>query len=73
MYEAGFGVSGATGLKRRIVERVLSRCAEEEITVDLGPLLTLLRRFASEAAREEARAFCRELVGAGIADHRLAA
>ena len=29
---------------------------------DLAPLLTLLRRFATEAAREEARLFCDELV-----------
>ena len=29
---------------------------------DVEPLLTLLRRFAAEAAREEARAFCAELV-----------
>ena len=30
---------------------------------DVEPLLTLLRRFATEAAREEARLFCDELVG----------
>lgn len=73
IYEDGFGVNGATGLKRRIVERVLTQSAEEEIPVDLAPLLTLLRRFASEAAREEARAFCHGLVGSGIADQRFAA
>jgi len=66
-------VVGASKLKRSIVERVLTRCAEEEILVDVGPLFTLLRRFASEAARDEARAFCHELVGDGIADQRLAA
>jgi uncharacterized protein (DUF2336 family) len=54
-------VKGASGLKRRIVERVLTRCEAEELG-DVEPLLTLLRRFAAEAAREEARAFCNELV-----------
>jgi hypothetical protein len=29
---------------------------------ELAPLNTLLRRFAAEAAREEARLFCDELV-----------
>jgi hypothetical protein len=51
----------ATRLKRRMVERVLTRCAEETLG-DIEPLLTLLRRFAAEAAREEARMFCDELV-----------
>ena len=35
---------------------------------DLAPLLTLLRRFATEAAREEARLFCDELVAENFAD-----
>ena len=52
---------GATRLKRRMVERVLTRCADETLG-DIEPLLTLLRRFAAEAAREEARMFCDELV-----------
>ncbi len=52
---------GATRLKRRIIERVLTRCEEAAIG-DVEPLLTLLRRFAAEAAREEARLFCEELV-----------
>jgi uncharacterized protein (DUF2336 family) len=51
----------ATRLKRRMIERVLTRCENDEID-DLAPLLTLLRRFATEAAREEARLFCDELV-----------
>ncbi len=51
---------GATRLKRRMIERVLTRCENEDID-DLAPLLTLLRRFATEAAREEARLFCDEL------------
>ena len=63
MREGGFiGYVGAvTRLKRRMVERVLTRCAEETLG-DIEPLLTLLRRFAAEAAREEARMFCDELV-----------
>jgi hypothetical protein len=43
-----------TGLQRRMVERVLSAC-EGADTADIAPLITLLRRFATEAAREEAR------------------
>jgi uncharacterized protein (DUF2336 family) len=52
---------GAARLKRRMIERVLTRC-EDEVPGELAPLLTLLRRFATEAAREEARLFCDELV-----------
>jgi hypothetical protein len=44
-----------------MIERVSTRCEGEDIG-DLAPLLTLLRRFATEAAREEARLFCDELV-----------
>jgi uncharacterized protein (DUF2336 family) len=65
MHEDGFigDAGGATRLKRRMVERVLTRC--ETISLgDIEPLMTLLRRFATEAAREEARAFCDELVAA---------
>jgi uncharacterized protein (DUF2336 family) len=51
----------ASRLKRRMVERVLTRCADEELD-DIEPLMTLLRRFATEAAREEARMFCNGLV-----------
>jgi len=63
MREGGFAsdLGGAIRLKRRMVERVLTRCADE---CDVEPLLTLLRRFAAEAAREEARMFCEELVAA---------
>lgn len=63
MREGGFvgGPGGASRLKRRMVERVLTRCADEQ-NLDIEPLLTLLRRFAAEAAREEARMFCHELV-----------
>ncbi len=69
----GFGINdagGAARLKRRMIERVLTRC-EDQDAAELAPLLTLLRRFATEAAREEARLFCDELVaGALIADDR---
>ena len=63
MREGGFvgDQGGAVRLKRRMVERVLTRCADES-DVDIEPLLTLLRRFAAEAAREEARMFCQDLV-----------
>jgi uncharacterized protein (DUF2336 family) len=63
MREGGFMIEpgGMARLKRRMIERVLSRCENEDIG-DLAPLLTLLRRFATEAAREEARLFCDELV-----------
>jgi uncharacterized protein (DUF2336 family) len=63
MREGGFMIEpgGTARLKRRMIERVLTRCEGEDIG-DLAPLLTLLRRFATEAAREEARLFCDELV-----------
>jgi uncharacterized protein (DUF2336 family) len=49
----------AVRLKRRMVERVLDVCSEEGCE---STLLALLRRFAVEAAREEARSFCDDLV-----------
>lgn len=52
---------GSARLRRRMIERVLTRCENME-QGDVEPLLTLLRRFATEAAREEARMFCDELV-----------
>ncbi|HEY6024711.1 MAG TPA: DUF2336 domain-containing protein [Pseudolabrys sp.] len=52
---------GAARLKRRVVERVLNACAYERDN-DSTSLLALLRRFAVEAAREEARLFCDDLV-----------
>jgi uncharacterized protein (DUF2336 family) len=48
-------------LKRQIVERVLIQCEHADIG-DIEPLLILLRRYAAEAAREDARAYCEELV-----------
>jgi uncharacterized protein (DUF2336 family) len=47
---------GAARLKRRMIERVLARCQNGEFG-DLAPLLTLLHRFATEAAREDAQLF----------------
>jgi uncharacterized protein (DUF2336 family) len=52
---------GVARLKRRAIERVLARCRTEAFG-ELAPLYTLLRRFATEAARDEARLFCDELV-----------
>jgi len=65
---------GATRLKRRMIERVLTRCEDDDVG-ELAPLLTLLRRFATEAAREEARLFCGELVAEDFVavDHSVAA
>jgi uncharacterized protein (DUF2336 family) len=51
----------ASRLKRRIIERVLTSCEMAAID-DVEPLLTLLRRYDAEAAREEARLFCEDLV-----------
>jgi len=56
-YEPG----SAGQLRRRMVERVLQGCARAELD-EVEPLLMLLRRFATEAAREEARHFCNDLV-----------
>jgi uncharacterized protein (DUF2336 family) len=52
---------GVARLKRRMVERVLCACGREQ-GPDMASLLALLRRFAVEAAREEARMFCDDLV-----------
>lgn len=52
---------GASRLRRRMVERVLAGCERDEIG-EVEPLLMLLRRFATEAAREEARLYCDELI-----------
>jgi uncharacterized protein (DUF2336 family) len=51
---------GAERLRRRMVERVLTHCETDGKSAE--PLLILLRRFATESAREEARMFCEELV-----------
>lgn len=67
-HEIGFvgTVGGATRLRRRMVERVLTQC-ETAATV-AEPLLILLRRFATESAREEARMFCDDLVAEDFVD-----
>jgi len=61
-YETGFvdSAGGAARLRRRMVERVLTHCETDQQAAE--PLLILLRRFATESAREEARMFCDELV-----------
>ncbi|WP_445488968.1 DUF2336 domain-containing protein [Rhodopseudomonas sp. RCAM05734] len=59
--EIGFinSVGGAVRLRRQMVERVLTICETDPAATE--PLLILLRRFATESAREEARVFCDEL------------
>jgi len=58
---------GAARLKRGMVERVLEACSamRDESMVSL---VALLRRFSVEAAREEARLFCDDLVAEGAID-----
>ena len=63
-------VGGATRLRRRMVERVLTVCETAPTEVS-EPLLILLRRFATESAREEARVFCDELVAEAAAEPAL--
>ncbi len=67
MREGGFASEpgDAARLKRRMIERVLTRCEDQDLG-ELEPLLTLLRRFATEAAREEARLFCDGLVAESV-------
>ena len=52
---------GVGRLKRRMVERALTSCERCDIG-DIEPLLILLRRFATEAAREDARNNCEQIV-----------
>jgi len=61
-HEIGYADSLGTAarLRRRMVERVLTHCETDGRSAE--PLLILLRRFATESAREEARLFCDELV-----------
>ena len=61
VHETGFidTLAGAARLRRRMVERVLTQCEVDQNAA--SPLLILLRRFATESAREEARLFCEEL------------
>jgi len=61
-HETGFADTpgGVARLRRRMVERVLTHCQTGQQAAE--PLLILLRRFATESAREEARMFCDELM-----------
>src|SRR5690242_821043 len=61
-HETGFvdTIGGAARLRRRMVERVLTHCEAGHDAAE--PLLILLRRFATESARDEARMFCDEMV-----------
>jgi uncharacterized protein (DUF2336 family) len=65
--EASSEEAVSSRLKRQVVERVLAQCERADVA-DIEPLLILMRRYAAEAAREDARAYCEELV----ADERLA-
>jgi uncharacterized protein (DUF2336 family) len=75
-HEIGFADSMGTAarLRRRMVERVLTRCENESDATE--QLLILLRRFAMESAREEARQFCDELLAeeaVAVLNHELIA
>ena len=61
-HETGYvdTIGGAARLRRRMVERVLTHCETDGKSAE--PLLILLRRFATESAREEARMFCDDLL-----------
>jgi uncharacterized protein (DUF2336 family) len=60
-HETGFvdTAQGVVRLRRRMVERVLTHCETDPQAAE--SLLILLRRFATESAREEARMFCDDL------------
>jgi uncharacterized protein (DUF2336 family) len=64
LHEIGFAGDGlgAANLKRRMVERVLTIYEGEDGEIDY--LFAMLRRFAAEASREEARFFTADLVAA---------
>jgi uncharacterized protein (DUF2336 family) len=72
-HENGFAdtIGAAARLRRKMVERVLTHCATDRDAAE--PLLILLRRFATESAREEARLFCDELVSEDAIAHDLIA
>jgi uncharacterized protein (DUF2336 family) len=65
MNETGFvgDAYGAATLKRRMIERVLTRY-ESVSEGEIDHLLAMLKRFAAEAAREEARYYTADLVAA---------
>ena len=62
IHEVGFvdTYDGMARLRSRMVERVLTSCQHDEAASEA--LLTLLRRYATESAREEARRYCDELI-----------
>jgi uncharacterized protein (DUF2336 family) len=62
LHEVGFvgDHDGMARLRSRMVERVLTSCQHDEATSET--LLTMLRRYATESAREEARRYCDELI-----------
>jgi len=64
--------SPASRLQRRVVERVLKTCKGADPD-EVEPLLILLRRFAAEAAREDAYAYCDELTYGPAGGERAAA
>lgn len=64
VHEMGFaGTPGYSALGRTMVEQVIARYAPESVG-ELDELYALLRRFAAEAARDEARHFTADLVAA---------
>ena len=62
IHEIGFvsTYDGLARLRRRMVERVLTSCQQDSAASEA--LLTMLRGYATESAREEARLYCDELV-----------
>ena len=73
VHEIGFidTYGGVARLRSRVIERVLTSCAEDRETSEA--LLSLLRRYQTESAREEARLYCDELVAddqVAAPDHR---
>jgi uncharacterized protein (DUF2336 family) len=65
LHESGFveDAYGSAMLKRRMVERVLT-LYQGDAEGDIDYLFAMLRRFAAEAAREEARYYTADLVAA---------
>ncbi len=66
------GREGVGRLKRHLVERALTRCERGDVG-DLDPLTILLRRFATEAVREDARMNCERLLAEEAMEHGHAA
>jgi uncharacterized protein (DUF2336 family) len=71
--ENGFAdtIGNVARLRRKMVERVLTHCETDHGTAE--PLMILLRRFATESARDEARLFCDELLSDEAITHDLIA